>query len=289
MLGDCECMSKPVLTGARVCLVYDIYSAGRNRFGYEDVLAYEQTHLTKELVRQVDAKVPTSVAPSLADKVLAALEEELDEFNNVVIALSHCYQECKSVEPGYLKGADQVLYDLLKAQRISQLQSAASGTSNVTTDGVGSGGGAGALYELSVVPVSVFSQRTGTGTLKVFGIPFTSSHQFGKEEKKDSAGKDEKAESGGNAEQDGEEEEDDDAHEQENENEMDTDGDDDDNEEEGEGDNEDLMISTKLILPFPLCSGDALESLSDETRDGTNEEKFVAVIAGLRVRRRRQQ
>ena len=91
MYGDCLHQIKPVTSGTRVSLIFDIYA-------------------TPTTVLRPSAQVD---CPAEKAALVAGLSKELEEYDAVSICLEHLYPKHQAV-PGYLKGHDATLYALLQ-------------------------------------------------------------------------------------------------------------------------------------------------------------------------------
>jgi predicted 2-oxoglutarate/Fe(II)-dependent dioxygenase YbiX len=139
--GDDMHKINPVTSGTRVSLIYDIYAAGspqataiessseqsiaaddtssqdgaadsdsgsssdESRLFTKHDIFYGSNNVVSDNVRGVTAKGRA--------KLHAALNDRLKAYTNVIICLLHLYPACQAV-PGFLKGGDEVLYDLLR-------------------------------------------------------------------------------------------------------------------------------------------------------------------------------
>ena len=103
MYGDCLHQIKPVTSGTRVSLIFDIHK------GYDNFWNASRRDEEKVEVREGLVAVPSEVK----SEICAALEGEIDSYDPLVICLSHMYPACQT-EPSFLKGADRLLYDLLQ-------------------------------------------------------------------------------------------------------------------------------------------------------------------------------
>jgi predicted 2-oxoglutarate/Fe(II)-dependent dioxygenase YbiX len=145
MYGDDMHKINPVTSGTRVSLIYDIYAAGspqttvteqtsgQSLIASEDansqdsagdndsVSSKESQPLTKhELFGGSYARRGGGLGDDVRGvtakgraKLHTALNDELKTYTNVIICLLHLYPACQAV-PGFLKGGDAVLYDLLR-------------------------------------------------------------------------------------------------------------------------------------------------------------------------------
>jgi predicted 2-oxoglutarate/Fe(II)-dependent dioxygenase YbiX len=139
MYGDDMHKINPVTSGTRVSLIYDIcatgspqttvteQTTGQSLTASEDansqdgagdsdsVSSSDESHLfTKDELfggGELDDDVRGVTAKGRA-KLHTALNNYLKTYNNVIICLLHLYPACQAV-PGFLKGGDAVLYDLL--------------------------------------------------------------------------------------------------------------------------------------------------------------------------------
>jgi predicted 2-oxoglutarate/Fe(II)-dependent dioxygenase YbiX len=140
MYGDCLHKINPVKSGTRVSLIYDIYAKGAvtqceeakgdadtaqqsgdmtcSRGGSEgssEGESYQEDsifwrrycHDALPDIDETRMRGPDTVA------IHAALNKELKKYDSVVICLQHLYPACQAV-PGFLKGADAVLYEVLQ-------------------------------------------------------------------------------------------------------------------------------------------------------------------------------
>ena len=110
MYGDCLHKINPVTSGTRVSLIYDIYSKKTDN-GYSSSSA----DIWKV---PYDSTTPLSTIPRGADqaqkqKVIEGMHEQLRGFDSAVICLQHLYPACQA-NPDFLKGGDQLLYDILR-------------------------------------------------------------------------------------------------------------------------------------------------------------------------------
>jgi hypothetical protein len=141
MYGDCLHKINPVLSGTRVSLIYDIYTtkpspqhdgadepaAQRTRTdnqGGSESDKQDSEEDEDEDVNEEDAEFWSGGGKPLkfyeakargadAPAIHKALNKELRKLDSVVICLQHMYPACQAV-PGFLKGADAVLYDVLQ-------------------------------------------------------------------------------------------------------------------------------------------------------------------------------
>ena len=93
MYGDCLHQIKPVTSGTRVSLIFDIYA-------------------TPAAVLHPTAQVD---CPAEKKELVEQLSEQLEEYEAVTICLEHMYPKHQAV-PGYLKGHDATLYALLQEE-----------------------------------------------------------------------------------------------------------------------------------------------------------------------------
>jgi hypothetical protein len=112
MYGDCLRKVNPVTSGTRVSLIYDIYGGHKTSENAEededdiidaesDFWNYRSIPFDETWVRGADVQA-----------IDAALDQELQKLDSVVICLQHLYPDCHVV-PGFLEDADAVLYELL--------------------------------------------------------------------------------------------------------------------------------------------------------------------------------
>jgi predicted 2-oxoglutarate/Fe(II)-dependent dioxygenase YbiX len=144
MYGDDMHKINPVTSGTRVSLIYDIYAAGSPQATVTEQTSGQPQTATEDANSQDGAADSDSVSSKesqcltkhelfggsyarrgeLGDdvrgvtakgraKLHTALNEELKTYTSVVICLLHLYPACQAV-PGFLKGGDAVLYDLLR-------------------------------------------------------------------------------------------------------------------------------------------------------------------------------
>jgi hypothetical protein len=106
MYGDCLHKVNPVTSGTRVSLIYDIYGEPtRPKELWEE--------LWDNYYRGVQSKFPASPPHAAQKEVIEELDYELAQYDSVVICLQHLYPVSQTV-PGFLKGADHLLYEALK-------------------------------------------------------------------------------------------------------------------------------------------------------------------------------
>jgi hypothetical protein len=132
MYGDCLHKINPATSGTRVSLIYDIYAAhkeegkssdgdrGYHRKNNKKVSTDDDIETCEEIEQfwagdryaQKDEGVSKARGVD-APAIHAALNRELEKLDSVVICLQHMYPACQAV-PGFLKGADAVLYEVLQ-------------------------------------------------------------------------------------------------------------------------------------------------------------------------------
>jgi hypothetical protein len=118
MYGDCLHKINPVTSGTRVSLIYDIYARESVKdtstvFEEEDDEPMERDSFwDKHCYEMVSKCDETKVRGVDAVAIRDAVAEELQKLDSVVICLQHMYPACQAV-PGFLKGADAVLYEVL--------------------------------------------------------------------------------------------------------------------------------------------------------------------------------
>ena len=105
LYGDCLHQIKPVTSGTRVSLIFDIH---REYEGYE--VFWERSGGTG---KTEDGEGLASVPSEVKRENCTALEGEIDSYDPLGICLSHMYPACQA-EPSFLKSADRLLYDLLQ-------------------------------------------------------------------------------------------------------------------------------------------------------------------------------
>ena len=103
MYGDCLHQIKPVTSGTRVSLIFDIH---KEFYNFWEVTDYEP-------VRVEDGELLAYAPTAVKSEICTALEGEIDSYDPLMICLSHMYPACQA-EPSFLKGADRLLYDLLQ-------------------------------------------------------------------------------------------------------------------------------------------------------------------------------
>jgi predicted 2-oxoglutarate/Fe(II)-dependent dioxygenase YbiX len=145
MYGDCLHKINPVTSGTRVSLIYDIYttSPAPQHDGADEPAAKrtrtdsqggsdsdkqdseeDEDEDEDEDVNEEDAEFWSGDSNPLkfyeakargadAPAIHKALNKELRKLDSVVICLQHMYPACQAV-PGFLKGADAVLYEVLQ-------------------------------------------------------------------------------------------------------------------------------------------------------------------------------
>jgi predicted 2-oxoglutarate/Fe(II)-dependent dioxygenase YbiX len=119
MYGDCLHKINPVKSGTRVSLIYDIYSTGNQLLIEGDEQEDEDDEDDEGIggfwsrdMWGVLGSVPKARGPD-TPAIRAALDGELTKLDSVVICLQHMYPACQAV-PGFLKGSDAVLYEVLQ-------------------------------------------------------------------------------------------------------------------------------------------------------------------------------
>jgi len=111
MYGDALHRIEPVTSGTRVALIFDLYNEGAvpDCEFFEDSNRFDSPAAEGDSARNIDEDT--------RDKIFAALDNELEKYDDVVICLTHLYPLCQA-DPACLKGGDLVLYQLL-AERVS--------------------------------------------------------------------------------------------------------------------------------------------------------------------------
>jgi hypothetical protein len=109
MYGDCLHKINPVTSGYRMSLIYDIIATGVK--DTEDDVGDGDLFWTNYCKRATPADTVARGADAPA--IHSALNQELQNLDSVVICLQHMYPACQAV-PGFLKGADAVLYEALR-------------------------------------------------------------------------------------------------------------------------------------------------------------------------------
>jgi hypothetical protein len=124
MYGDCLHKINPVTSGTRVSLIYDIYTTATADSQSASEGEGDDSGEAEEDDRRADDEFWSGDGSAVAfdeakarggdaSAIHAALDEELTKLDSVVICLQHMYPACQAV-PGFLKGADAVLYEVLQ-------------------------------------------------------------------------------------------------------------------------------------------------------------------------------
>jgi hypothetical protein len=88
-----------------VSLIFDLFNNG--------VKSLEQvTTINDTDFQESDEGLASAAHGAMRQKILSALDNELESFDEVVICLSHLYPVCQA-DPNTLKGGDAALYNLL--------------------------------------------------------------------------------------------------------------------------------------------------------------------------------
>jgi hypothetical protein len=104
MYGDCLHKVNHVTSGTRVSLIYDIYAEPSDD---------STSDIDYRYYRVSDSDFFAHPPNAVKQGVNAALDEELNHYDELVICLQHLYPVSQAV-PGFLKGVDRVLYDALQ-------------------------------------------------------------------------------------------------------------------------------------------------------------------------------
>jgi hypothetical protein len=117
--GDCLHKINPVTSGTRVSLIYDIYARESVKdtstvFEEEDDEPMERDSFWDKHCYEMVSKCDETKARGVdAVAIRDAVAEELQKLDSVVICLQHMYPASQAV-PGFLKGADAMLHEVLQ-------------------------------------------------------------------------------------------------------------------------------------------------------------------------------